>query len=116
MEQLITGLVDRVLVPVLDFTIPILTNGGGLVIFGVLWAGFAYALVARQGSLDDAWHWVRALPFIVQAVLWLLFLPVVVGLWIWETGWPMVVRLVMVIALAGWNLWMFLPKALSGAR
>jgi hypothetical protein len=116
MDQLITGFVDRVLVPIIDAFVPLLVNGGGLVIFALIWAAFAYGLIASQGSLDAAWQWIRALPFVVQALVWLLFLPAVVGLWIWETAWPIAVRLVLIVSLAGWNLWIFLPKALTAAR
>lgn len=116
MDQLITGLVDRVLVPVIDAFIPMITNGVAFIVFALIWGAFAYALIASQGSLDAAWQWVRALPFLVQAVVWLLFLPAVVGLWVWETTWPVILRLVLIIGLAGWNLWMFLPKVLTAAR
>ena len=82
-------------------------------LFAVLWIGFAIALVWSQGSLDQAWQAIRSLPLVVQAVVWVLFLPVMAGLWIWETSWPLVVRLVLVVGLAGWNLLMFLPRALQ---
>ena len=82
------------------------------VVFLVLWAAFAYALVANQGGLDQIWTSVRDLPLLVQGLVWLLFLPVTVGLWVWETTWPLVVRLPVVIGIAGWNLWMFFPKGL----
>ena len=85
------------------------------VLFGVfllLWAAFGLALVASQGSLDEAWSMIRSWPLIVQLVVWLLFLPVMIGLWIWEaSGWNIVVRIVLVVGLAGWNLLMFLPKS-----
>jgi hypothetical protein len=116
MDQLISGFVDRLLVPLIDAFVPMITNGVMFVIFALIWAVFAYALIASQGSLDAAWQWLRAVPFIPQAILWLLFLPVTVALWIWESGWPLLVRLVLVIGLGGWNLWMFLPKALTAAR
>jgi len=70
------------------------------------------ALVASQGSIDQAWQAIRALPLVVQGIVWLLFLPVMIGLWILETTWPLVVRLPLVVAIAGWNLWMFFPKDL----
>ena len=84
--------------------------------FAILWLAFAAALVLSQGSLDRAWETIRGLPLLVQAVVWVLFLPVMIGLWIWATSWPLVVRLVLVIGVAGWNLLMFLPKALQAVR
>ena len=85
-------------------------------IFAIFWAAFAVALIWSHGSLDAAWHWVRSLPLILQGIVWLLFLPVMVGLWIWETTWPLVLRLVVVTGIAGWNLIVFLPRALQAAR
>jgi ABC-type amino acid transport system permease subunit len=73
-------------------------------------------LVLSQGSLDDAWATIRGLPLIVQIIVWLLFLPVMAGLWIWETTWPLVVRVLLIVSLAGWNLLVFLPRALQAAR
>ena len=84
--------------------------------FALIWIAFAAGLIWSQGSLDEAWQSVRSLPLIVQAVVWLLLLPVMIGLWIWETSWPLVVRLVLVIGIAGWNLLIFLPRALQAAR
>ena len=82
-------------------------------IFAVIWVAFAAGLIFSQGSVDQAWQTIRDLPLIVQIVVWILFLPVMIGLWIWETTWPLVVRLVLVLGIAGWNLFMFLPKALQ---
>ena len=83
-------------------------------LFLVLWAAFAYALVANQGGLDAIWRSISELPLILQAVVWLLFLPVTIGLWIWESAWPLVVRLVLVLGIGTWNLWMFFPRELFG--
>lgn len=85
-------------------------------IFALLWVGFGVALVVSQGSIDQAWQAIRALPFLLQIVVWLLFLPVMVGLWVWETSWPLLVRLLVVFGVAGWNLLVFLPKGLQAAR
>lgn len=82
-------------------------------IFAVIWIVFAAALVWSQGTIDQAWQTIGQLPLIVQLFVWILFLPVMVGLWIWETTWPVLVRLVLVLGLAGWNLLVFLPKALQ---
>jgi hypothetical protein len=113
MDQIISGFVDGVLVPVINVFV---TGGLAFAVFALLWVGFGAALIWSQGSLDASWQWIRALPFLVQGIVWLLFLPVVVGLWIWETAWPLVVRLALVVALAGWNLWIFLPRALVGGK
>jgi hypothetical protein len=85
-------------------------------VFAMLWIGFGVALVWSQGSLDAAWTWTRSLPLLLQGVIWLLFLPVMVGLWIWETTWPMALRLALVLGVAGWNLLVLLPRALTTAR
>jgi ABC-type amino acid transport system permease subunit len=85
-------------------------------IFALLWIGFGAALIASQGTIDEAWRAIRGLPLIVQIVVWLLFLPVVVGLWAWETSWPLVLRIVLVLGLAGWNLLVFLPRAAQAVR
>ncbi|HEX7172973.1 MAG TPA: hypothetical protein VF365_10245 [Candidatus Limnocylindria bacterium] len=83
------------------------------VLFAVLWLAFGAALIWSQGSLDAAWAWVRSLHLIAQAAVWLLFLPVMAGLWIWETSWPTLMRVLLVGGLAGWNLLVFLPRALT---
>ena len=85
-------------------------------IFAILWIAFGAAVVWSQGSLDAAWQWVRGLPLIVQGIVWLLFLPVMFGLWVWETTWPLILRLVVIVGLAGWNLIVFLPRALQAVR
>lgn len=91
-------------------------NGILFGIFAIIWIAFAAGLIWSQGSLDQAWTAIRGLPLIIQIGVWVLFLPVVIGLWVWETSWPLIVRLVLVIGVAGWNLLMFLPKALQAAR
>jgi hypothetical protein len=86
------------------------TSGIAFVIFGLLWLAIGIGLIWSQGSVDAAWQWVGDLPLIVQAVVWLLFLPVTLGLWIWETSWPFFLRLALVAALAGWTLLIFFPR------
>jgi len=80
-------------------------------IFALLWLAFAVGLIWSQGTLDQAWQSIRELPLVAQVVLWVLFLPVMFGLWVWETSWPLVVRLILVVGAAGWNLLVFLPRA-----
>lgn len=89
-------------------------NGVLFAIFAVMWVAFSAALIWSQGSLDQAWEVIKSLPLVVQILVWVLFLPVMIGLWVWETSWPLIVRLVLVFGIAGWNLVMFLPRALPG--
>jgi ABC-type amino acid transport system permease subunit len=85
-------------------------------VFAVIWVAFGAALLWSQGSLDQTWETVRGLPLILQIGAWLLFLPVMAGLWIWETTWPLIVRVVLIVGLAGWNLLVFLPRAAQAVR
>src|SRR5215210_3645954 len=82
-------------------------------IFAVVWIAFAAGLICSQGTVDHAWQAIRDLPLVVQIVVWVLFLPVMVAVWIWETTWPLIVRLVLILGVAGWNLLVLLPKALQ---
>jgi hypothetical protein len=85
-------------------------------LFAILWITFAVGLVWSQGTVDQAWEYISGLPLLIQVVVWILFLPVMAGLWIWETTWPLLLRVALVIGIAGWNLLVFLPRALQTAR
>ena len=80
------------------------------VAFALLWGAFGVALAISQGSVDAAWTWARSLPWVLQGVMWVVFLPVMAGLWIWETTWRLGLRLLLVGGLAAWNLLVFLPR------
>lgn len=75
-----------------------------IVIFAMLWVGFAIALVVNPGWLDSLWNWVRTLPSVAEIILWVLFLPIMVGLWIWESSWSVLVRLVAFAGIVAWTL------------
>ena len=91
-------------------------NVGIFLLFAALWIGFFAALVLGPGSIDTAWNWVTGQPWFVQLVVWFLFLPVTAGTWIWETDWALLVRLVLVIGLGGFNLYLFFPRDLFRER
>lgn len=88
-------------------------SGVLFVVFALIWVAFGAGLIWSQGSSDAAWQAIRGLPLLVQAVVWLMFLPVMVAMWIWETTWPFAVRLLLVVGIAGWNLLIFLPRAVA---
>jgi hypothetical protein len=88
------------------------------VAFGVIWLAIGAMLLFSPASVDQLWQTIGALPLVVQLVVWLLFLPVMAGLWVWTTSWPELVRIGVVLALAGWTLLIFRPTWLkrSGAE
>ena len=92
-------------------TAPLTLSIYAIVIFVVLWVGFAFALVVNQEWLDLLWSWVRSLPLMVEIIVWVLFLPIMVGLWIWESSWPALVRLLGFAGIVAWTL-----VAVSGLR
>lgn len=103
-------LVRWVILPVTGI-IPVLVRTGLLfLLFAALWLGFIAALVANPAALDAAWDAILSLPLVVQAVTWLLFLPLMSGLWVWTTDWSLLIRIALVVAIAGWNLVVFLPR------
>lgn len=85
-------------------------------LFALIWIAFGAGLLWSQNSVDQAWVTIRGLPLVVQLLVWLLLLPVMIGLWVWETSWPLLVRAVLLFGIAGWNLLVFLPRALQAAR
>jgi hypothetical protein len=80
------------------------------VLFAVLWVCFAAALAFAPAGLDEFWRAYRGRSIVVQAVGWLLFLPLAAALFVRERRWHVGARLVLVIAIAAINLFMFLPR------
>jgi hypothetical protein len=110
----LTGTIDlvigRVVVPVTS-VIPFLVRTGLLLaLFAVLWLAFLAAMVAQPMALTDTWQALGSLPLPIQALAWLLFLPLTAGLWAWTADWPLIVRLVVVLVLAAWNVLVFIPR------
>ncbi|MBN1583710.1 MAG: hypothetical protein JXA89_23590 [Anaerolineae bacterium] len=87
-----------------NVTVPRVLSTYAIVIVAMLWVGFAIALVVNREWLDLLWNGVRALPSVVEIVVWLLFLPIMVGLWIWESSWPTFVRLLAFAGIVVWTL------------
>ena len=85
-------------------TVPRVLSTYAIVIFAILWVGFAIALVVNREWLDLLWNWVRALPSVAEIIVWVLFLPIMVGLWIWESSWPALVRLLAFAGIVVWTL------------
>lgn len=79
-------------------------------LFTVLWLAALVAIAISPATLDQVWRSVRRRPLVVQALIWLLFLPIMLGLWIWERAWPSSIRLVLLLAIAAWNVFLFFPR------
>lgn len=107
---LIDAVVRAVILPVAAI-IPFLVRTGLLfILFALLWVALVGSMVLQPAALTAAWTFLGGLSLPVQALAWLLFLPVTAGLWAWNTDWPLVVRVLLVLGLAGWNLLVFLPR------
>ncbi len=78
--------------------------------FTVLWIALLATLAFSPESLDDVWHETHHLPLVIRGAVWLLFLPLMIGLWIWERTWSLPIRLVLIIALGVWNIFVFYPR------
>ncbi len=87
-----------------NVTIPRVLSTYAIVIFAILWIGFAIAQAVNREWLDLIWYWVRALPSVTEFIVWVLFLPIAVGLWIWESSWPALVNLIAVAGIVVWTL------------
>jgi len=85
-------------------TVPRVLSTYAIVIFAILWVGFAIALVVNREWLELLWNWVRALPSVAEIIVWVLFLPIMVGLWIWESSWAALVRLLAFAGIVVWTL------------
>jgi len=87
-----------------SFTVPRVLSTYAIVIFVMLWVGLAIALLVNREWLDLIWNWVRALPSVLEIIVWVLFLPITVGLWVWESSWPTFVSLLAFAGIVVWTL------------
>jgi hypothetical protein len=88
--------------PFWSVTVPRALSSYAIVVFAMLWVGFAVALVVNREWLDLLWNWVQMAPSFAEIIIWLLFLPIMVGLWVWESSWPTLVNM---LAFAGLVIW-----------
>jgi hypothetical protein len=80
-------------------------------LFTVLWVAFVGALAFSPATLDEVWQAARRPAILIQAVVWLLFLPIMAGLWIWQRPWAAAIRLMLLLAIAVWNVFLFFPRS-----
>ncbi len=87
-----------------NVTFPRVLSTYAILVFAILWVGFAMALVMNREWLDLLWIWVRNQPTVVEIIVWLLILPIMTGLSVWESSWPMVGRLLAYAGIIVWTL------------
>ena len=80
------------------------------------WLVFAYLAFATPGGLPAAWASVRALPLVVQLLMWLLFLPWMIALWIYQTSWPLWLWILLVLGLVWVTYNMAIPPLVQMIR
>jgi hypothetical protein len=80
-------------------------------LFTVLWVALVGALAFSPATLDEVWQAARRPAILIQAVVWLLFLPIMAGLWIWQRPWAAAIRLMLLLAIAVWNVFLFFPRS-----
>ena len=84
-------------------TVPRVLSTYAVVIFAILWVGFAIALIVNQEWLDLLWDWVQALPSLVKISAWVFITPIMVAVWIWESSWTVLIKLLAFAGLVGWT-------------
>lgn len=72
-------------------------------------AVFAYYLFTDPTRLTDLWSMIRALPLVVQLVVWVLCLPWMIALWMWSMPWAFAVRLVLVLGMLLFTEYLMYP-------
>jgi hypothetical protein len=75
-----------------------------VLVFAVLWVGFALGLVAGGQAFADAWAWLNGLEPLARIAAWVLFLPITIGLWAWNADPPALVFAICVAGLIAWTL------------
>lgn len=87
-----------------DSRIQVVLGTYAVLVFAVLWVGFAVGLASGGQPFADAWAWLNGLEPLARIVVWILFLPIAVGLWAWNAGLPAPVFAVIIAALVAWTL------------
>jgi hypothetical protein len=82
-----------------------------LALMAGLWGAFVTLLAVSPSTLDDAYEWLRGLPLVWEALMWLLTLPWTVAYLVYETGWEHWLRVVVVALIATVHTSVCAPRA-----
>jgi hypothetical protein len=75
-----------------------------VVVFAVIWLGFAVGLVTGGQVLAAAWAWLNGLEPIARIAALILLLPIAVGLWAWNAWLPTPVLAAILAGLIAWTM------------
>ena len=81
-----------------------------LALMAGLWGAFVALLATSPSTLDDAYDWLRELPIVWEALMWLLTLPWTVAYLVYETGWEHWVRVAVVASIVTVHLCICSPR------
>jgi hypothetical protein len=81
-----------------------------LALMAGLWGAFVALLAASPSTLDDAYDWLRELPTVWEALMWLFTLPWTVAYLVTETGWEHWVRVAVVALIVAVHLSICAPR------
>ena len=74
-----------------------------VVVFALLWVGFAAGMASGGQAFTDAWAWLNGLEPIARIAAWTLFLPIAVGLWALNADLPAPIFALVVAGLVAWT-------------
>ena len=91
--------------------VPIQAPGSAfLALMAGLWGAFVALLATSPSTLDDAYDWLRELPIVWEALMWLLTLPWTLAYLVYETGWEHWVRVAVVALIVAVHLCICSPR------
>jgi hypothetical protein len=95
-------------------SVPVPMQAPGSVFFALMagtWGAFVALVAASPATLEDAYDWLRELPLVWEALMWLVTLPWTVAYLVYETGWEHWVRVVIVALIVAVHLGICAPRA-----
>jgi hypothetical protein len=87
----------------LSITVPRVLSSYAVLVFGILWIGFAITLIMNPEWLDQLWNWIGGMPSVIRIFAWVFITPIMTILWIWESSWTLLARILGLSGIGGWT-------------
>ena len=81
-----------------------------LALIAGLWGAFVALLAASPSTLDETYAWLRELPIVWEALMWLATLPWTVAYLAYDTGWEHWLRVAVVALIVAVHLCICSPR------